>query len=87
MRLKNRMDRLERSGRHDALLVFGALPEPGLCMIPETPQRAGESAEAWRARLREIGRRLYPHAQVIAYPQWAIDPSKMTPAGILKTTP
>lgn len=71
MSLKSRINHLSR-GRVQVLVV-NALPidplPPNVGVLPNTPQREGEPDQAWHNRLAELGRRLYPHKDVISHLQ------------------
>lgn len=73
MSLKSRINHLSR-GRVQ-ILVINSLPDPldlpahHIGVLPRTPQREGESEQAWHNRLAELGRKLYPNKQVIEHSQ------------------
>lgn len=79
MSLKSRVNRLSRG--HAQIFLFNALPPcrgdsgdlrppmPGVATLPEIPRLEGESDEAWRSWVMSIGKRMFPTARVIKYPQ------------------
>ncbi len=78
MSLKSRINHLSRGRLR--IFVFGGLldaddyTDPKIGVLPYTPQRDGESTEAWHARLHALGHQLFPRARMVVYPQiWDTD--------------
>lgn len=74
MTLKTRIDRLTQR-RPAQILIVNGLPDDTLPMLPDMPQRPGETHAGWVSRLHAEAASRFPHAPLVIYPQIRMEQS------------